>query len=390
MIFQSPALTYDDEAVLELILAQRAELRHQVNQSPNRWTGVLRRNSFARAVQGSNAIEGFNTTVEEATEIIDDDRPDGVEDGTWRALVGYRNAMTYILQVHDDPHLDVNAQFIKSLHFMMIMHDLPNMPGQWRPGAVTVTHSPSGEIVYEAPEKELVPDLINAMLAQIDDPDAGSTTVRAAMVHLNLTMIHPFKDGNGRMARALQSLVLARDGILSPIFCSIEEWLGRNMLAYYRVLADVGEGKWNPGNDALPWVRFCFRAHYQQAETLIRRYQEIGRVWEEISRLVRQHDLRERMELALVEAAFGLRVRNQRYRDENTISESAATRDLRELCEAKLLEPVGQKRGRYYIGTEALRSVRTRIRDTRPVSDPYEFVERQSQPSLPGVDHHSE
>ena len=39
---------------------------------------------------------------------------------------------------------------------------------------------------------------------------------RAAMGHLNLVMIHPFSDGNGRMARALQTLVLAREGILAP------------------------------------------------------------------------------------------------------------------------------------------------------------------------------
>ncbi len=62
------------------------------------------------------------------------------------------------------------------------------------------------------------------------------------MAHLNLTMIHPFKDGNGRMARALQTLVLSREGIVSPVFSSIEEWLGKNTLPYYNILAETGEG----------------------------------------------------------------------------------------------------------------------------------------------------
>ena len=66
--------------------------------------------------------------------------------------------------------------------------------------------------------------------------------VRGAMAHLNLTMINPFKDGNGRISRALQTLVLAREGILHPVFCSIEEWLGRVTAEYYAVLAEVGQG----------------------------------------------------------------------------------------------------------------------------------------------------
>lgn len=66
------------------------------------------------------------------------------------------------------------------------------------------------------------------------------------MAHLNLVMIHPFSDGNGRMARCLQTLVLAREGILEPEFSSIEEYLGRNTQDYYSVLAETSEGSWHP------------------------------------------------------------------------------------------------------------------------------------------------
>lgn len=55
------------------------------------------------------------------------------------------------------------------------------------------------------------------------------------MVHLNL-VIRPFKDGNGRMARFLQSYVLAADGTLAPVFLSVEEYLGQNTQEYYDVL----------------------------------------------------------------------------------------------------------------------------------------------------------
>ena len=89
------------------------------------------------------------------------------------------------------------------------------------------------------------------------------------MAHLNLAMIHPFKDGNGRMARVLQTLVLARERAGRPEFSSIEEYLGRNTDAYYAILQQVGQGRWNPHRDALPWVRFCLIAHYRQAATLL-------------------------------------------------------------------------------------------------------------------------
>lgn len=79
------------------------------------------------------------------------------------------------------------------------------------------------------------------------------------------------------MARVLQSLVLTRQGTLGPAFRSIEEYLGRKTPAYYDVLAEVGAGSWNPGNDARPWVRFCLTAHYRQARTLLGRQHRLVR-----------------------------------------------------------------------------------------------------------------
>ncbi|GAB2822248.1 hypothetical protein GCM10027022_10850 [Alpinimonas psychrophila] len=77
---------------------------------------------------------------------------------------------------------------------------------------------------------------------------ANVEEVPALMAHLNLVMIHPFRDGNGRMARCLQSLILAAEGVLSPVFMSVEEYLGNNTQDYYRMLAEVCGGtglNWN-------------------------------------------------------------------------------------------------------------------------------------------------
>lgn len=103
--------------------------------------------------------------------------------------------------------------------------------------------------------------------------------LRAAMAHLNLVLIHPFSDGNGRMARCLQTLVLARAGVLDPTFCSIEEYLGRNTDAYYAVLAEVAGGSFQPARDARPWIRFNLTAHFRQATTTLQRQREIALIW---------------------------------------------------------------------------------------------------------------
>jgi Fic family protein len=222
-------------------------------------------------------------------------------------------------------------------------------------------------------------------VAETDRADGIDPLVKGPMARLNLAMIHPFKDGNGRMARALQTLVSARDGILAPTFSSIEEWLGRNKDPYYAILSEVGQGAWHPRNNALPWLRFCLRAHFQQAARLIKRNAEIGRLWAEVSKIIVANRLPERMELAVMDAAFGVRVRNSVYRTEHEISDVVASRDLRKLCELDLLTPVGEKRGRHYIATRKLRELRRETADTRRAADPYQLIQNTSQLPLPGL-----
>jgi len=378
MIFDYPALEAVDGEVLEMIREQRQLLRYQVGQNPLRWNGFLRKNTFARALQGSNSIEGINADLSEAVAIIDDERPETLEEETIRALQGYRIAMTYIIRSHEDPHMQINAQFIRSLHYMMLNYDMTKLPGQWRNGPVFVVHEPTGDTVYEGPDDGDVPTLIDQLVEQINSAaDRDSSTVLGAMAHLNLAMIHPFKDGNGRMARALQTLVISRNGVTSPIFCSIEEWLGRNTEAYYAILKEVGQGSWHPSNPALPWVRFCLRAHYQQAVTLMKRNTQVGRVWGEVEKIIQNNKLPPRLETPMLNAAFGYKIRNNSYREESEISDVVASRDLKKLCEMGYLMPVGEKRGRYYVASPALRDIAIKCRDTKKADDPYEILLRR-------------
>lgn len=254
---------------------------------------------------------------------------------------------------------------------MMIQHDLAKHPGRWRPGHIYVRNEQSGEVVYEGPDFELVPVLMHELVEALDKPSDLPVMVQAAMAHLNLTMIHPFSDGNGRMARCLQTLVLARERTLVPQFCSIEEYLGRNTQEYYDVLAEVGQGSWHPENDARPWVRFCLTAHFRQAQTVLRRTKEFARAWDQLEEIVRRLGLKERMILALHDAVFGFRVRNATYRAAAEISFNLASRDLKELCARGLLTAVGERRGRYYVASPRLAEVREGAKEPKAIEDPF-------------------
>ena len=163
---------------------------------------------------------------------------------------------------------------------------------------------------------------------------------------------------------------MAREGILDPRFCSIEEYLGRNTQAYYDVLAGVGRGSWNPANDALPWVRFCLIAHYNQATTLLRRTRETESVWDELERLIAARRLPERVIYALSDAAFGFRIRNATYRTAADISEITASRDLKLLVDSGLFTPTGEKRGRIYVASETVLAIRRRLREPESAYKP--------------------
>jgi Fic family protein len=387
-LFQTPEPADAELSVLAEIEELRGQLRWYVVTEPRRWVGSLRRISMARAIQGSNSIEGFVVTLEDAAAIEIGEEPFDASTETTLALTGYRNAMTYVLQLASDPDLRFNEQLLKSLHFMMTGYDLTARPGLWRSGSIFVSNVQTGEITYEGPPVEQVPplmqhftDWLNGLTRPTPSGPASSTTptlVAAAMAHLNLVMIHPFRDGNGRMARCLQTLVLAHDGVVAPQFSSVEEYLGRNTDQYYRVLADVGGGHWQPERDARAWVRFMLTAHLRQATTMLRRVKESERLGGEIDREIEQLGLPERTHAALFDAAMGFRVRNGTYRasvaQADAISDNVASRDLRQLVDVGLLEAVGERRGRSYVASERLRELRirtSRVREPHDPADPF-------------------
>lgn len=374
MLFTCGDIDDREAEVLTRIEELRRQLRFYLHE-PRRWVGPLRRLSLARNIRASNSIEGYEASLDDAIDIAAGEEPLDADEETAAALAGYRQAMTYVLGLAGDEHFVYDAGVLRALQFMMCGHDLDQRPGRWRGGTIFVRDGATGEVVYEGPDVEAVPGLVAELVAELGKPSPQHPIVRAAMAHLNLVAIHPFRDGNGRMSRCLQTLVLAREGTVDAVFSSIEEYLGTHTDGYYRVLREVGGPTWAPDGDARPWVRFCLSAHLRSGIRLRRRIAETEALWTILESEVATRRLPDRTIEALNMAARGGRVRNSAYRSLAQVNEQQAGRDLRACTAAGLLEAVGEARGRVYVGSPELRALRDQVRrqrDPAEMADPFE------------------
>jgi Fic family protein len=174
------------------------------------------------------------------------------------------------------------------------------------------------------------------------------------MAHLNLVSIHPFRDGNGRLARIVQSLVLAKEGLLRPELVSIEPYLGRHTREYYTVLEEVQGPTFDPQRDASAWVEFCIEAHVYEAVER-RRWLEIAHARHSFcEELAREQGYPERFVGALDQALLGLPITNADHRRETNIASPTATQDLQRLRHGGWLEQEGGGRSLRYVASRKL------------------------------------
>lgn len=231
-------------------------------------------------------------------------------------LAGYRQALGYVQALGRAAHFQYDLGVLNALNYMMIGHHRDKSPGVLRPGAIF----------------------------------------------------------NGRMSRALHTLVLARDQILSPEFSSIEEWLGtgRNTYDYYDALRNVQGGSWKPERKTHSWVRFCLRAHHMQAQQVQQRLAEAADIWLLLEEKIESEKLPSRCVAALYQVSISNRLRRATYQSDESLSPGQATRDLRELARRDWLAPYGETKGRFYAPGPKMKKIRRDFAARRPpLREPY-------------------
>jgi Fic family protein len=362
MIYRTPQPDAALKAELAAFDALRDELDDQAG-SAGRWLGTLRRQWRAASAESSIEIEGFHVPENETLTVAS-----GASESTYptdedrMALSCYARAMDHVGVLSDDPVFRWADRVVLDLHFDACYFQRDKEPGQYRRRGIEVTSESGGPPAYVGPPAELVPPLMEEVMDWLDhgDPEAH-LIVRAAMAHLHVVSIHPFRDGNGRISRIVQSLVLARGGLLAPEFVSIEEYLGSNTSAYYATLQEVQGGSFQPERDATPFVRLCARAHVVQARRRLRQLAEAGARWAYLEQLVEQRDWPDRLVIALEQSLFQGTDRAL-YVTESDVSAPTASNDLRRLLDAGLISQLGRGPTTRYVASEQLaRGVREHL-----------------------------
>lgn len=306
-------------------------------------------------MSSSVSIEGFHVPSDEGPAIVSGASTPDPADADRMALACYAHAMDHVSTMAVDPHFRWQARVVLDLHFDACSFQSDRSPGLLRTGPIYVSSPGGGPPAYTGPDPDEVPGLLDEVVGwlQTGDPDSH-VAVRAAMAHLHLVSVHPFADGNGRISRIVQSLVLARSGMLAPELSSIEEHLGRHTADYYRVLQQVQGGAYRPDRDAAPWVRFCIAAHIEQARARLQQIERAAERWSALEELVASRGWPDRLVAALEQSLFE-GVERKTYTEEANVSLATATTDLRRLADAGLLVQRGRARSTRYTAADELR-----------------------------------
>jgi Fic family protein len=353
VIYATPPITPALQEQLDELAQLRATLGSEI-ETRSRWMGSLRREVRASSIESSTSIEGFSVSPEEALALVNS-RDVAEHDRENRLAVAcYARAMDRVGTMGMDPSFEWVGRVILDLHFDACYFQPDKDPGLWRTGPIGVTAA-DGSLEYRGPDGDRVVSLMDEVVGWLasGDPDADSV-VRAAMAHLHVVSVHPFRDGNGRIARIVQSLVLAREGLAAPEFFSIEEYLSSHTQGYYAALREAQGGSYQPQRDASGWVSFCVHAHIAQARQRLTQIDEAASRWTSLEELTDGRNWPDRLTIALEQSLMGGTDRTK-YGQEADVSPATASADFRRLHDAGLVEQRGSGRNTSYLASARLR-----------------------------------
>lgn len=354
MLFAAPPILPELQGRLDELDGLRRDLGQEVSRTV-RWMGTLRRLVRATSVESSTSIEGFHVSPEDAVALVSGEETPEPEEESRMAVACYARAMDHVGVMAGDPVFGWLDRVILDLHFDACHFQRDKGPGLWRAGPIGVTEA-NGDLLYEGPDGDDVPGLMAEVVDWLERGDLDvHAVVRAAMAHLHVVSVHPFRDGNGRISRIVQSLVLAREGLVSPEFASIEEYLSEHTPDYYAALREAQGGRYQPERDASAWVAFCVEAHLAQARQRLAQIEAAGARWGFLEELIGRRSWPDRLVIALEQSLVGGSDRTG-YGGEAAVSPATASADFRRLVDAGLVQQRGRGRNIRYHASESLRA----------------------------------
>jgi Fic family protein len=208
----------------------------------------LRKENNIRSIQASLAIEGNTLTLNQVTDILEGKRVIGPS----KDILEVKNALALYenLKVFDP----LNIDHLLQAH-AILMQNLTEENGKWRSGAVGIFKGK--EVSHVAPPAKKVPQLMQDLFDFLADNNGISWLIKACVFHYELEFIHPFSNGNGRMGRLWQQLILMKE---DPVFeyISLEVLVRDHQQEYYDVLGESDEQ-----GESTSFIEFSLKVIYE-------------------------------------------------------------------------------------------------------------------------------
>ncbi|MEG0933903.1 MAG: Fic family protein [Lachnospiraceae bacterium] len=246
----------------------------------------LRRDNRIRTIHASLAIENNSLSLNQVTDIINGKRILGAPD----EICEVKNAFEAYNKL-----LDLNPYSVKDmlLAHKVLMNELTKEAGTFRSGGVGVFAGQ--QLVHMAPPANQVPPLIKELVDWSKKAEVHPL-IKSCVFHYEFEFIHPFADGNGRMGRMWQTLLLYKWKSLFG-WLPIETLIRERQEEYYKVLEESDYSA-----DSGKFVEFLLTTIYDTLSEIVETEQVNGQVSEQVEKLLeviddKEYSTREMMEL---------------------------------------------------------------------------------------------
>lgn len=226
------------------------------------WEAKFRKEAMERTVHHGTHIEGNPLTQEEVQDVLAGEEVIA-RDRDIQEILNYRNVLKLIDEIATKPDKSygVNIETILELHRLVTDKILPEeSSGKFRVRQVVIKNSQTGQISYVPPEAVEVPYLIEDLVNWINSEDSKDyhPVIKAGIIHYEIARIHPFVDGNGRVARSVATLVMFLENYDIRKFFSLEEHFDEDPMRYYLTLQEVSNQLVidTHERDLTPWLEY--------------------------------------------------------------------------------------------------------------------------------------
>ncbi len=327
------------------------------------WEKTFQEDAAIRSVHYGTHLEGNDLSFGQAKLIFEqaeelDDKPARIvasnvgvvaRDRDIQEILNYRKVLEYVdtLRATTQRFTRYTEEEIKEIHRLTVDKILePDKAGHYRTSRVVVKDAATGEVSFRPPNPVEVPYQVEHFLEWLNSFVSKEIhpVLRAGITHYELVRIHPFIDGNGRVSRAMATLVLFREGYDIKRFFSLEEQYDKSPAEYYQALQSV-----SITGDLTQWLEYFTFGLAQELESVKEKVRELSLDERMLNRLGQQISLSDR-QIKIVEF---LREHEAMYMKDAVhllpmISEDTILRDLKGLMDKDLVAKVGRTKGSYY------------------------------------------